>query len=189
MLFEELDRIKRKAILSTVILVIAGIMLLVLPDTVLPFFNGLMGIGFLVISVDAVFTYLASKKALIHCINLTVGLLCGILGLSLLAFDNLLTSMLYWLVSVLPIGFGLYGIYHALMFARRSGRKGWWVLIILSVTLILFGGFALFNPWVETAAGTMHLIGGTMMYTALISGLRLVWLWPIHNTNGGEAHE
>ena len=81
MLFEGLDRLKRSAILSTIILMITGNILLVLPDSVLPFFNELLGFALLVVSVVSIFNYLASKKALIHYIYLSIGLFCGMIGI------------------------------------------------------------------------------------------------------------
>ncbi|MCR5295368.1 MAG: DUF308 domain-containing protein [Lachnospiraceae bacterium] len=186
MLFEGLDRIKRSAIMSTIILMIAGNILLMLPSDILPFFNEIMGFALLVTAVLSIFHYLASKKALIHYVYLTIGLLAGMLGLCLLIFEGLLTAILLWMVCIFPILSGLYGIYHALVFARRSGRRGWWILIVLSAALIVFGGFVFYNPWMDSTEGTMRIIGGTMMYTAIISGLRLVWLWPIKKKEGGQ---
>lgn len=186
MLFEGLDRIKRSAIMTTIILMIVGNILLVLPESILPFFNEVMGFALLVVAVVSAFQFLSSRRALIHYIYLTLGLLCGVLGICLLVFEGLLTRILIWMVCVFPILSGLYGIYHALVFARRSGQKGWWTLIVLSFALIVFGGFVFYNPWMESTVGTMRIIGGTLMYTALVSGLRLIWLWPVHNQKGGK---
>ncbi len=184
MLFEGLDRIKRSAIMTTITLMIAGNVLLVLPESILPFFGEIMGFALLVVAVVSIFHYLASKKALIHYIYLTLGLLFGLLGICLLVFEGLLTRILVWLVCVFPILGGLYGIFHAFVFARRSGRKGWWILIVLSLALIVFGGFVFYNPWMESTVGTMRIIGGTLMYTAIVSGLRLIWIWPVQKKEG-----
>ena len=187
MLFEGLDRLKRSAVLTTILLVFAGNVLLVLPESVLPFFNAMMGFALLVVSMVSIFDFLSSRKALIHYISLTFGLLCGLLGLLFLVFEGLLTDMLVWLVCVVPVVDGVYGICHALLFARRSGRRGWWILLILSAALIVFGGFVFYNPWMDTTIGRMRVIGGTLMYSAVVSGLRLIWLWPVRRTEGGQA--
>lgn len=39
MIFEGLDRIKRNVIMSTIVLMIAGNLLLVIPDDLLPYFS------------------------------------------------------------------------------------------------------------------------------------------------------
>ncbi len=187
MLFEGLDRIKRSAIMTTIILMLSGNILLLLPESIIPFFNELIGFTLMVAAVVSIFNFLSSKRALIHYINLTLGLLSGMLGLCFLVFEGLLTQILIWLVFGFPLISGLYGIYHALVFARRSGRRGWWILIILSAALLVFAGFVFLNPWMGTTTGTMRVIGGTLMYTALVSGLRLVWLWPIQKPEGGQT--
>ncbi len=186
MLFEGLDRIKRSAIMTTIILMITGNILLILPESILPLFNHVVGFALTVFSVVSVFHFLSSKKALIHYIYLALGLLGGLLGLIFLVFQDVFNQILVWLVCVLPIIMGLYGIYHALVFARRSGRKGWWILIVLSVILIVFGGFIFYNPWFDSTDGRMRVIGGTLMYTAVVSALRLIWLWPVQKEKGGK---
>lgn len=186
MIFESLDRMKRTAVMTTIILMIAGNMLLVLPDNILPRCNEIAGFALLVYAVLSVFNFLSSKKALIHYIHLTLGLICGMLGVFFFVFEGLLTVLLIWMVGLIPIIFGLYGIYHALVFARRSGRKGWSILIVMSLALIIFGGFAFIHPWVTSTAGHLRIVGGTLMYSAVISALRLIWLWPIQNPEGGQ---
>lgn len=187
MLFEGLDRLKRNALLSAIILMIAGHMLLAMPSEILVYFNELAGFGLLVYAVLSIFNFLSSKKALIHYIYLTIGLLGGMLGFFFLIFDNLMVNIMIWMVCVFPVISGIYGIYHAFMFARRSGRKGWWILVILSAALIVFGGFVFYNPWVTSTEGTMRIIGATMMYTSILSCLSFIWLWPIKKASGEES--
>ncbi len=186
MLFEGLDRIKRSAVMTTIILIITGNILLILPEDLLPGFNYVIGFVLLVFSVVSVFHFLSGRKALIHYINLTIGLLCGLLGMVFLVFQDVFNQILVWLVCLLPVAVGLYGIYHAFLFARRSGRKGWWILIVLSFLLIAFGGFIFYNPWFDTTVARMRIVGGTLMYTAVVSALCLIWLWPVRNTGEGE---
>ncbi len=186
MLFEGLDRIKRSAVMTTIILMVTGNTLLILPENILPLFNHAIGFMLLVYSVVSVFNFLSSRKALIHYIYLTIGLLGGLLGIIFLVFQDAFNRILIWLVCLLPVFVGIYGIYHALMFARRSGRKGWWILIILSLVLIVFGGFIYYNPWFDSDIGRMRIVGGTLMYSAIVSALRLIWLWPVRKAEGGE---
>jgi len=181
MIFEGLDRIKRDAVLNTIILMIMGIVLLIIPSSLLPFINDVLGFSLLVVAVLIILKFLTGNKALIQYIFLTLGLLLGLLGVSLWIFEQLLEYLLFWMVFGLPIIGGLYGIYHAVIFARRSSRKGWWILVVLSFMLIACGGFGFYNPLVSSSDGIMRIIGGTLMFTACINGLSLIWLWPIQN--------
>lgn len=187
MLFNELDKLKRSAIMSSIILMFVGALLLILPITILDLFNNLLGFACLVTFVVILLIFISSKKALINFIKLFIGLLFGILGFILLVFDYFLITTLGLLVGLIPIISGVYGIVHAILFARVSGRKGWWLLIILSVLLIGFGVFQFWNPWMTSSEGMIKVIGGTLMATSVISALRLIWIWPIQNNKIQEA--
>ncbi len=186
MVFEGLDRIKRSALQTSIVLMLFGNTLLILPTDILPMLNQVFGFVLLVYAVLCIFHFLASKKALIHYIYLTIGLFGGMLGIMFLAMQEIFISIMIVFVCLFPILSGVYGIYHALVFARRSGRRGWWILIVLSAILIVFGGFIFYNPWITSNVGTLRTIGGTMTYTSIVSVLRLIWLWPIKRAEGGQ---
>ena len=183
MLFDELDKLKRVAIMTSIILMFIGVLLLILPITIFEVFNSLIGFALLVVLVFSILSFISSKKVLISYIKLVGGLVCGTLGFVFLIFDTFLISILYLLVGIIPIVSGIYGIVHALLFARTSGRKGWWVLIILAVALMAFGTLQFINPWMETAEGFLKVIGGVLMASSIISALRLIWIWPIKSNN------
>ena len=187
MLFKELDKLKRNAVMTSIILIFIGLVLLILPEEYISFLGQAVGFVLLVVFADAILNFIGSKKALIHYIHLAFGLLAGVCGIALFAFENTLISSLPWLIGVLPIIGGFYGVYHALAFARHSGRKGWWVLVILSGLLILFGVCIFFNPWKDNSYAMIKVIGGTLMFSAIVSALRLIWLWPVRNEQEGKA--
>ena len=178
MLFRELDKLKRSTIMTTNILMFIGLVLLVVPEGYIPFLSHALGYVLLVVLVISILDFISSAKALIHYIYLFLGMLAGSFGLMFLLFDGMLMQILSWLVSLIPIISGIYGIYYALVFARRSGRKGWWVLILMSGSLIIFGGFIFFNPWKYSTVAVMQVIGGTLLFSAFVSALRLIW--PLH---------
>ena len=68
---------------------------------------------------------------------------------------------------------------HALVYARRAGRKGWWILIILSLALMLLGGIIFTNPWWDTPHKLFEVIGGTMLLGSLTCLVRLFLIWPL----------
>ena len=187
MLFNELDKIKRSAVMTTIVLIFVGNILLVIPESYIPVIGGALGYGLLVTACMVLFHFIASQKSLIHYIELTIGLFSGLLGITIFVFDNLILQMLSLLVGIIPILLGVYGILHALVFARKSGRKGWWILIVLSALLLVFGILLWIHPWVNSAREVMRVIGGTLMYSAFVSILRLIWLWPIKQEQGDNA--
>lgn len=186
MLFQELDKLKRNVIMVTILFIFTGLVLMLIPENYIPFLGSALGFCFLVLMIFAIFDFITSKRALIHYIYLVAGLLAGVIGIALLTFDGLFISIMTWLVAIIPIIGGVLGIVHTLTIAKRSGRQGWWILIILSGFLMAFGGFVFWNPWMESPQAILQIIGGTLMYSAIVSGLSLIWLWPAHVSTGGK---
>lgn len=178
MLFEGLDNLKRTSLMTIIIFVFLGNLLLVMPESYIPLLSHALGFCLLVILALTIFGFLSSSRALINYLKLSLGLIAGITGVMLFAFDDVFVSALSWLVGTIPILLGAFGIYQALVFARRSGRRGWWVLIILSVALMCFGGVVFWNPWMDDAQGMLRVIGGTLMFSAVACAISLIWVWP-----------
>ena len=170
--------------MATVILMFLGLLLLLIPEAYFSSLSSILGFCLAVLFAYTVFKFLGDDKTLMAYIKLGLGLFAGIWSVAFFIFDGLLLSILSWLVGTLPILFGAYGIYHAIAFARRSGRKGWWLLIILSLLLMVFGGFVFWNPWMDSSQAFIQIIGGTLLYSSFIGALSLIWLWPIHKEGG-----
>ncbi len=174
-------------VMLIVILMFVGLMMFVVPVSYIPLLGKVLGFIFLVLSILRVLDFLNSNKALIHYINLFVGLLFGLAGVLLFSVDGLFLWLLNWLVGTLPILLGAYGLYHALMYARRSGRSGWWVLVILSILLLIFGTILFVNPWADNPRKLLYVIGGTLFYSAAVYAISLFWIWPFRSYNGSES--
>ena len=180
MLFQSLDKIKRDSIMMTIVLIFLGIFMLLIPESYIPITVQALGYGLLVELILSVFRFIGSKKILINYIRLSIGLLLGTIGFAILVFDGLFLYFFHWLVGTLPILMGGYGIFHAVTYARKSGRKNWWVMIILSLALFVFGGITFWNPWVDDIHSLMQVTGGVLLAAAFVSALQIVWIWPIH---------
>lgn len=178
MLFDSLDRMKRSTIMLTIVLMFVGWALLMVPEDYVPFLSGALGFLLVVSAVVAALAFGESSRSLISYIRLVGGLLGGTVGLSLFLIDGTFVMLLSILVILVPALLGIYGIFHAFAFARRSGRNGWWALVLFSCLLLVFAVFGIVNPWSGDIGGTIKLIGGTVMYSALVTALSLVWIWP-----------
>lgn len=178
MLFESLDRMKRSTIMMTIVLIFVGMGLLMVPGEYVPFLSSALGFVLTVSSVVAMLTFIESSRSLISYIRLFGGLLAGAVGVMLFLIDEAFLVLLSILVILVPAVLGIYGIFHAFAFAKRSGRRGWWVLVVFSVLLLVFALFSLINPWSDDPGGTIKVIGGTLTYSALVIALSLVWIWP-----------
>ena len=185
MLFNELDKIKRSAVMTTIVLIFVGNILLVTPEGYIPVIGGALGYGLLVTGCMVLFHFIGSRKSLIHYIELTLGLFAGLLGVMIFVFDNLILQMLSWFVGLIPIVLGIYGIGHALNFTRKTGRKGWWILILLSVLMIAGGLAILINPWWNETTELFFVIGVMLLFSSLVSIVRLIIIWPIKDEEEG----
>ena len=178
MLFNSLDKLKRTMVMMIIFLLFAGLTMFVVPVSYVPMLGKVLGFFFLILSIHKILDFIGSKKAMINYISLTLGLLAGFFGILLFSVDGLFLSLLNWLTGTLPILCGGVGLYHALVHARRSGRKGWWILIILNCLLLLFGTILFVNPWADDPRAVLQVIGGTLFYSAVVYLISLFWIWP-----------
>ena len=165
-------------------LLFTGLTMFVVPVSFIPILGKVLGFCFLVLSILKILDYISSRKAMINYISLALGLLSGFFGILLFAIDGLFLALLNWLTGTLPILLGAMGLYHALTYARRSGRKGWWMLVILNCLLLLFGTVLFINPWADDPRAVLQVIGGTLFYSALVYMISLFWIWPFRQPAG-----
>jgi hypothetical protein len=179
MLFETLDRIKRSIIMVAITLMFVGCTLALTPEHYMTFLGSAIGFVLAVFCVTSMLRFWESVGTLMDCIRLTIGLVAGAFSVALFVFDGLFEWVIALLVGTVPIITGIYGLYHAFTYARRSGRRGWWVLVVLTGSLVLFGAFVFLNPWSDDPQVNLRVVGGTLMYSAIVSALSLIWIWPV----------
>ena len=189
MLFESLDKIKRNSIFSAIILMALGGVMMLCPESFIDSF--ILGAGYVLIitSIVIMLDFFVSKKSLVDYALFVLGLLILILGGCVLVFNDNIMIVLARLFGVLLVADGARTLFHAFAFARRSQRKGWWVLVILSLLLIIAGVGIFVNPFFHSALGLMKGIGATVLFSAIVSAIRLIWEWPLRNMNGGDEDE
>ena len=179
MLFSTLDTLKRKMVMGIIFFLFMGLTLVIIPVSSIPILGKACGFYLLCLSILKVFDFVSSKKGLAHYIGLSLGLLAGFAGILFFTIDGLFLALLNWLTGTLPILLGALSLYFALTFLRRSGRKGWWMFVILSSLLLLFGTFVFVNPWAhESDRSVLLVIGATLFYSAVVYIICLFWIWP-----------
>ena len=178
MLFQELGKLKRSSIMNSIVLAAIGIVMILCPGPYTDALVSILGYSMVIFAVVRVLEFISGKRVLISYISLTLSLILALLGIAVLVFDNM--------VLVIGIVFGLWLVgdgaiscVNAWMFARRAQRKNWWVLIILSALMILFGLILLVNPWWNEPTALFDVIGGMLLFSSAVSIVRLIYLWPI----------
>lgn len=178
MLFNELDKVRRHIIMMSIIFMFAGFALIEVPEDYLGFIGGGAALAMLVWSVVMILEFVEGRKSLIAYIKLFGALSAMLLGLALLVFDGFFLWLLATLTGVLPIFVGSFGVYYVVVFARRSGRRGWRIPLVLSLLLIAYGVLVIVNPWSYDLGAEQNVVGGALTYSALMYALMLGWIWP-----------
>jgi len=165
--------------MSSIILIVFGILMVLCPENYVRTMIELIGAVLLVFSMIGILDYLSSNKSLIRYIYLTGWLIVGIVGFMILIFeiDSLYTvGVLFGAFLILS---GISNILNAFIYAKRSGRKGWWILILLALALIACGVVVFINPWWDSYSKLFKVIGVMILFSSFVSILRLIWIWPI----------
>ena len=180
MLFEELGKIKRSTIMTTILMAAIGVLMIMCPEQYVDALVSVLGYAMVILATVWILQFISGKKSLIRYIYLTGALIVALLGVLVLTFDNivLIIGVIFGLVLV---GDGVLSISNTWMYARRAQRKGWWVLILLSVLLIAFGLIVLVNPWWSEPTKLFDIIGIALLFSSVISIVRLIMIWPIKN--------
>ncbi len=181
MLFEGLSKLKRESVMASIVLLAVGIILIICPDRYIGTLVNVLSILMLITACILVLDFIGSEKSLMDFIRMTFALALVIAGSVVLILDTHTIYVLAWLFGISLIIYGVYSLFHAQVFARRSGRKGWWVMVLLSALLIFFSAVIIINPCWPTPGALLRIIGWVVVYAAILSALRLIWVWPIRN--------
>ena len=179
MLFQELNKLKWNTVMSAIVLITIGIFMVICPEVYIETMIGTMGAVLLILAVMGVLDFISSNKALIHYVYLTGWLIVSIIGVSILFFEIDSLYTISWLFGALLILIGLSNVLSALSYVRRAGRQGWWILILLSLLQIAAGVIVLFNPFWNTPGKLFKGVGVMILFSSVISALRLIWVWPV----------
>ena len=186
MLFDSLDKIKRNAIFSVILLVALGTVILICPVEFIP--TMILGFGYTltIVALVMMLDFFSSKKSLMDYLKFIGALVLCIVGISALVFRDDTMNVLAWLFGFLLIVDGLRTLINSFTYARRSRRKAWWILTILSVFMMISGVMLFLNPWFGTPYSLIKVIGASVLFSSIVSGLRLFWTWPVRKEKGGN---
>ena len=181
MLFQELGKLKRSMIMTSVIMMAVGILMLICPERYVGLLVAAAGYGLLVFATIKVLEFFSSKKVLINYVYLTGALLVGILGVATLFYRNNVLQVLGLLFGIFLLLEGINELFNTWRYARRAQRSGWWFLVLLSVLLIVSGLVILTNPWWDTPSSLMKVIGAMMLFSSAVGIIHVILIWPFKN--------
>ncbi len=187
MLFQELEKLKRSSIMSSIVMIALGCVLILCPNAYIPSLISLLGYGMLIFAIVRILFFISEKKVLINYVNFTISLVLGILGMAVLVFENNMVKVIGVSFGLIQVIYGLFSLIYTLTFIRRSKRKGWFFLLLLSVLSILFGVAVLINPWWNTTEVLIDVIGIMILFASLVDIVQLILIWPLSNSKEEET--
>jgi uncharacterized membrane protein HdeD (DUF308 family) len=178
MLFEELGKIKRSTIMTSIIMVAVGIVMIMCPPEYVNSLVAVLGVGMIVFATVWILDFISGTKSLINYIKLTGALIVLLIGLAVLIFENivLIIGIVFGLALIIAGGIG---IFNACTYARRADREFWWLLVVLSGILVILGLMILINPWWSEPVRLFDVIGVALLFSSVVSIVRLYITWPI----------
>ena len=192
MLFDAINTIKRQSILTAILLMVLGLIMILCPKEYVSTLITIAGYVMIIVGIEQTLEFLTSKNSLMNYISFVLAVIIGIVGLAVLVFNEDILQVLSWACSLLLLIDGGHSLYYAFTFARRSDRKGWQLLVVLSLLLMLMGLFLFFgilfyaNSITISTMFLMKILGIVMLFAAICSAIRLIWIWPVKNDDGGN---
>ena len=181
MLFQEMGKLKRGMIMTSVIMMAVGILMLICPERYVGMLVAALGYGLLILAAVIGLEFFSSKRVLINYIYLTVGMLIGILGVSVLFYRSDVLRVLGLVFGIFLVVEGLNELLNTWKYARRARHQGWGFMILLSLLLILAGAAVLANPWWNTPSSLMKVIGGMLLFSSAVGIVHVILIWPFKN--------
>ena len=179
MLFQELGKLKRSSIMTSIIMVAVGILMIICPRQYVNALVATLGYGALIFAVVLVLDFISGKKALMNYVYFTFALILALLGIAIVVFETDIVRVIGLIFGLWLIGDGGIGIINTWTYARRAGRKGWQTLIVLCALTMLCGLIVLVNPWWNEPTMLFDVIGGMLLFSSIVSIVRLIYIWPI----------
>lgn len=178
MLFQELGKLKRTSIMTSIIWMAVGILMIMCPAAFVNSLVGVLGYGLVIFAAVMVLEFIASKRVLMNYIYLTGALIMGLLGTAILVREDVvrIIGLVFGLLLICDGGLSSLNTWFNV---RHAGRKGWQSLLVLSGILVLMGLIVLINPWWSEPTKLFDVIGGMLLFSSVVSIVRLIYIWPI----------
>ena len=181
MLFQELGKMKRSWIMTSLMLIAFGIVMMLCPVRYMGMMISALGYVLLVWATVMSLNYLSSKKSLMDYVSFGVALFVGVLGVFVLVNRRDVLPIMGLLFGLFLVFEGIRDLFNAFVYARRAGHVAWGFLAFLSCLTIAFGIILLFNPWWKTPYMLKWVIGILLLFSSAVSIIRTMITWPFKN--------
>ena len=179
MLFDVLDKLRQQTVITSVLMMVLGLFMLVIPVEYDATLVEILGYVIILVGAVLILDFIAGQKKMVSYIIFIAAQLLILLGIYILVSGDDILKVLSILFGVLLMVDGLHSAMHAWMYARRSGKKWWGLLLAISILIFVSGIVILNNPWWHTTHSFVKVIGGVILFAAAAGFVRLILVWPI----------
>ncbi len=157
----------RSSLITSIILIVVGLLLMIKPEEVLSLISIIIGIGIVIIGIFGVINYVRDLQDN-HSMSLDIiyGVICLIVG-SILIINTKIVG------SILPIVLGIWMIINSIIKAqytlmlKDSNNSQWKVTLVFSVLTLVCGILFVFNPF-KGAALITQIIGAIVVIYSIM---------------------
>lgn len=161
---EQFNKFIISSITSSVIMAIAGAIMLFLPNLTNKLIGIIVGIMILISGVNSLYKYFKRDGAKLYSFNLIFGIILGILGIVIILSPSSVTAFVTVCFGLYLIVMGANKITYG-SWLKVGNDASWLITMVIGGLLILFGILLIFNPF---SALTLTKLVGTFMLLAAI---------------------
>ena len=105
MLFQELGKLKRSSIMSSIILAAVGVLMIICPGQYVNALVATLGYGLLVFAGVMALDFISGKKTLMNYVFFTGALIMALLGIAIVAFETDVVRIIGLIFGLVLLGF------------------------------------------------------------------------------------
>lgn len=153
------------SIITSIFTIIAGVLLLFLPNVTNKVVGIIAGIIFLVAGVNSIYKYFHREGAKLYNLNLVFGVLYSILGVVIIIYP-------FTVVEFVTVCLGLYMIINGAskvnyaLWLKRGNEESWLITLATGILVAVVGVLVIFNPFASLTltklAGAFLIITGIL---------------------------
>lgn len=153
------------SIVTSILTVIAGILLLFLPNITNKVVGIIAGIIFLIAGINSIYKYFHREGAKLYNLNLVFGILYSILGVVIIIYP-------FTVVEFVTVCLGLYMIINGAskvnyaLWLKRGNEDSWLITLATGILVAVVGVLVIFNPFASLTltklAGAFLIITGVL---------------------------
>lgn len=153
------------SIVTSILTVVAGILLLFLPNITNKVVGIIAGIIFLIAGINSIYKYFHREGAKLYNLNLVFGVLYSILGVVIIIYP-------FTVVEFVTVCLGLYMIINGAskvnyaLWLKRGNEDSWLIALATGILVAVVGVLVIFNPFASLTltklAGVFLIITGVL---------------------------